>query len=163
MTLVGLGFDIHRLEQGRRFVAGGIVISETLGPVAHSDGDVLLHAVCDALLGAVGRGDIGEHFPDTDMQWKGASSVLLLQRVLAIVAEEGGRVQNIDATLVLEKPKILPFKQAIRTHIAELCGLPIQRVSLKATTNERLDAIGAQQGVAAYCVCTVILPDIVEH
>jgi 2-C-methyl-D-erythritol 2,4-cyclodiphosphate synthase len=159
MTLVGLGFDIHRLEKGRRFVAGGIVISEEIGPVAHSDGDVLLHALCDALLGAVGAGDIGEHFPDTDMQWKGISSMKLLHRVLEIVAEQSGRVQNIDATLVLEKPKILPFKQAIRASIAEACRLPLHRVSLKATTNEKLDDIGAQQGVAAYCVCTVVVPD----
>ncbi len=162
MTVVGLGFDIHRLEAGRRFTLGGIVVSEEIGPIAHSDGDVLLHAVCDALLGAVGAGDIGEHFPDTDIQWKGISSVLLLEQVLRIVAQYGGRLQNIDATLVLEKPKVLPFKQAIRENIAKVCQLPLQRVSLKATTNEKLDAIGAQQGVAAYCVCSILLPDDVD-
>lgn len=156
VTLVGFGYDIHRLEKGRPMVLAGVPIPEAeRGPVAHSDGDVILHALCDALLGAVGLGDIGTHFPDTDPAFRNADSVQLLRSVLNMLMIEGARPVNVDCTLVLERPKIAGYREAMQRRLADVMGLSERRVSVKATTNEALDALGNRQGVAAYAVATV--------
>lgn len=153
--MIGFGFDIHRLEEGETLVLGGVVIPSQVGTVAHSDGDVVLHALVDALLGAVGMGDIGEHFPDTDPRWRGASSSVFVEEAMRIVTQAGYEVVNIDATLVLERPKILPYKQTMREVISNLCGLAPARVSIKATTSESVGAIGRGEAVQSWVVCLV--------
>jgi 2-C-methyl-D-erythritol 2,4-cyclodiphosphate synthase len=153
--MVGFGYDVHRLADGESLILGGVTIDSPFGTVAHSDGDVLLHAVCDALLGALALGDIGEHFPDTDPAYRGISSLELLRRCVALVAEHRCVLINLDATLVLERPKILPYKLLMRENIAAACGLPLERVSIKATTSEKLGFVGAGAGVQAYCVCQI--------
>lgn len=154
--LVGFGYDVHRLEAGRTMVLGGVEIPDAeSGPVAHSDGDVLLHAVCDALLGAAALGDIGKHFPDTDPAYKGISSLELLRQVARLLAEQGMRPHNLDCMLILERPKIAPYRELMRERIADALGLPAGRVSVKATTNEGLGPIGAGEGMAAYAVATI--------
>ncbi|TAE27498.1 MAG: 2-C-methyl-D-erythritol 2,4-cyclodiphosphate synthase [Candidatus Kapaibacterium sp.] len=153
--MVGFGYDIHRLAEGESLILGGVEIDSSFGTVAHSDGDVLLHALCDALLGAAGLGDIGEHFPDTDAAYKGISSLELLRRVIALLEKEQYQLINVDCTLVLEKPKILPYKAQMRERIAEACSLPFQRVSLKATTSEKLGFVGQGEGIEAYAVCQI--------
>lgn len=156
ITLVGFGYDIHRLEAGRPLRLGGVLIPDAdRGPVAHSDGDVLLHALCDALLGALGLGDIGFHFPDTDPEWKDANSLDLLQHVLKLVRAENASPVNVDCTLILERPKIAPWREDMCRTLAEALELPLKRVSVKATTNEGLGALGNSQGVAAYAVATI--------
>lgn len=155
--LVGFGYDIHRLEAGRPMRLGGVDIPEAAaGPVAHSDGDVLLHAICDALLGAAGLDDIGVHFPDTDVSFRGIDSRVLLERVVALVAEAGYLPHNVDSTVVLEQPKMSPYRNAMRTAIADAIGIDVRRVAVKATTNERLGPIGSGDGIAAYAVATVV-------
>lgn len=153
--MVGYGYDVHRLASGGLLVLGGVKIECGMHSVAHSDGDVLVHAVCDALLGAAGLGDIGEHFPDTDPAYKGIDSMKLLEHVCNLITENEFTIINIDATLMLEKPKILPYKQQMRENIASVCGLPYQRVNIKATTNEQLGFIGSGSGAAASCVCEI--------
>jgi 2-C-methyl-D-erythritol 2,4-cyclodiphosphate synthase len=153
--MIGLGFDVHRLAPGETLVLGGVPIPSEIGTVAHSDGDVILHALVDALLGAVALGDIGEHFPDTDPRWKGASSSVFVEHAVKIVTEAGYRIINVDATLVLQSPKILPYKAQMRENIAVLCGLPLNRVSMKATTSEHLGYAGRKEGVHAWVVCEV--------
>ncbi len=155
--LAGFGYDVHRLEAGRTMVLGGVEIPDSpSGPVAHSDGDVLLHAVCDALLGAAALGDIGKHFPDTDPAYKGISSLELLRRVAGLLRDQGMRPHNLDCMLILERPKIAPYRDLMRERIAGALGLPAERVSVKATTNEGLGPIGAGEGMAAYAVATVV-------
>ena len=151
--MIGFGYDVHRLAPGESLVLGGVHIPSDFGTVAHSDGDVLLHAVCDALLGAAALGDIGEHFPDTDKEWKNVSSVKLLQAVRQMLRDRNLDVVNLDATLVLERPKILPYKAEMRRIIAEATSLPLERVSIKATTSETLGFVGHGEGVTAYAVC----------
>lgn len=153
--MIGLGFDVHRLAEGETLVLGGVAIPSEIGTVAHSDGDVVLHALVDALLGALALGDIGEHFPDTDPQWKGASSDRFVQHAIAMLAERGYAPVNVDATLVLQAPKILPYKQQMRETIAHLCGLPVERVSVKATTSEHLGYAGRKEGVHAWVITEV--------
>ncbi len=153
--MVGFGFDVHRLEEGRRLVLGGVEIPSPHGTVAHSDGDVVLHALVDALLGALALGDIGEHFPDTDPEWKGAASSQFVDHAVNLVREQGCEIVNVDCTLVLESPKILPYKQAMRERIAEMCGLALYRVSVKATTSERMGYVGRREGVHAFVICEV--------
>jgi len=153
--MIGLGFDVHRLAEGETLVLGGVAIPSEIGTVAHSDGDVVLHALVDALLGALALGDIGEHFPDTDPQWKGASSDRFVQHAIAMLAERGYAPVNVDATLVLQAPKILPYKQQMRETIAQLCGLPVERVSVKATTSEHLGYAGRKEGVHAWVITEV--------
>jgi 2-C-methyl-D-erythritol 2,4-cyclodiphosphate synthase len=153
--MIGLGFDVHRLAPGESLVLGGVTIPSEIGTVAHSDGDVILHALVDAILGAVAMGDIGEHFPDTDPQWKGASSSVFVEHAVKIVTEAGYRLINIDATLVLQSPKILPYKAEMRENMAKMCGLPLERVSVKATTSEHLGYAGRKEGVHAWVVCEV--------
>ena len=156
MVLFGYGYDVHRLAEGLPLVLGGVNIPSPVGCVAHSDGDVLLHAVCDALLGAAGLGDIGEHFPDTDARYKGISSLLLLREVVALLSKKDYKVINIDCTLVLEKPKILPFKELMRENIATAVGIDTHRVNVKATTSEKLGFVGEGRGAVAHAVASVL-------
>ena len=151
--MVGLGYDVHRLAEGESLILGGVRIESPIGTVAHSDGDVLLHALCDAILGAAGLGDIGEHFPDTDTKWKNADSTRFVTADVEMITEQQLQLVNVDVTLVLESPKILPYKQQMRSTIALLCGLPEQRVNLKATTSEKLGFVGNKEGVQAYAIC----------
>jgi 2-C-methyl-D-erythritol 2,4-cyclodiphosphate synthase len=152
----GFGYDIHRLEPGLPLKLGGLDIPDApAGPVAHSDGDVLLHALCDALLGSAALGDIGQHFPDTDPKYRGINSLRLLEEVVALLLSHGLVPNNVDCMLLLERPKIAPYREAIRESIAGALGLPLDAVSVKATTNEGLGPIGAGEGMAAYAVATV--------
>ncbi len=151
--MVGFGYDVHQLVAGGRLVLGGIEIPSAKGVIAHSDGDVLLHALCDALLGAAGLGDLGEHFPDTDPAYRGIASSVLVERVVALLRAHKYRVVNVDATVVLQEPKIAPYRQAMRERIAALCGVAVERVSIKATTPEHLGFVGRGEGIAAFCVC----------
>ena len=149
---VGHGYDLHRLQPGPRLVLAGVVVSEDVRPVAHSDGDVVLHALVDALLGAMGWGDIGEHFPDTDPRWKGAPSRTFVETVYGKVRAAGHAVGNVDVTVLAERPTLKPFKPALRASLAALLGVPEDRVNLKAGTNEGCDAIGRGEAVAAHAV-----------
>jgi 2-C-methyl-D-erythritol 2,4-cyclodiphosphate synthase len=153
--MVGIGYDVHKLQEGESLVLGGIDIDSPLGTIAHSDGDVILHALCDALFGAAGLGDIGEHFPDTDPRFKNAPSKVFLEYAIGLLREHGYKPVNIDISLILEAPKINPYKDAMRKEIASLCNLPYQRVSVKATTNEKIGFAGRLEGVAAMCVCMI--------
>ena len=148
---VGFGYDSHRFAPGRPLVIGGVVVPYELGLAAHSDGDVLIHAVIDALLGAAALGDIGSHFPDTDPRWKGADSAELLASVVAEVRAAGYRVGNIDATVICERPRLRPYVDAIRTRLASLLGVDIGAVSVKGKTNERMDDVGAGVGIEVHC------------
>ncbi len=154
-TLVGFGYDVHRLAEGERLILGGIEIPSAVGTVAHSDGDVVLHALCDALLGALGLGDIGEHFPDTDAKWKDAESSVFVRQCVQFLAEQRAVVRNVDIAVVLEAPKLKQFKDAMRSHIAGLLHLPPQRVNIKATTSEKLGFVGNGEGIQAYAVCSI--------
>ncbi|MFM2133754.1 MAG: hypothetical protein RL156_1035 [Bacteroidota bacterium] len=151
--MTGFGYDVHRLAPGETLVLGGVSIESPIGTVAHSDGDVVLHALCDALLGAAGLGDIGEHFPDTDPQWKDAPSSKFVLHVCSLLQSHNLHIVNADIALTLEAPKILPYKQRMRSTIASLLSLPENRVNIKATTAEKLGFIGRGEGVACYCVC----------
>lgn len=153
--MVGFGFDVHRLAEGESLVLGGVTIPSPLGTVAHSDGDVIFHALVDALLGAMALGDIGEHFPDTDPQWKGAPSSGFVEHAVRLIAEQNCYVVNIDCTLVLESPKILNYKTEMRQNIARHCAIPIERVAVKATTSERVGYVGRSEGVQAFVICEV--------
>ncbi len=154
--MIGLGFDVHRLEPNRPLVLGGIHIPSDIGSVSHSDGDVLLHALVDALLGAVGKGDIGEHFPDSDPQWRGAPSSVFVEHAVDIIQREKCTIVNVDCTLVLERPKVLPYKALIKQNIARLCCIDERRVNVKATTNEHLGYVGRGEGVHAWVICEVV-------
>lgn len=156
---VGMGFDVHRLIPGDGVWLGGVLIAHDRKLEGHSDADVLLHAVTDAVLGAVGEGDIGQHFPPSDPQWRGAASDRFLAHACALVAERGGRIDHVDATIMCEAPKVGPHRDAIRQRIAAIAGLPMARVSVKATTTERLGFTGRGEGIAAQAVATVRLPD----
>lgn len=150
---IGFGVDVHRLEEGRDFVLGGVKLPATFGAVGHSDADVLIHAICDALLGALNLRDIGFHFADTDPQYKGIDSTILLKNVMKLIAEKGFHVVNIDATVILEQPKVNPHIPAMQTILADLLQVTIDRVSIKATTHEKVDSFGAGEAVKAYAVC----------
>ncbi len=152
---VGQGTDVHRLVEGRELWLGGIRIEHSKGALGHSDADVLLHAICDALLGAAGLGDIGHHFPDTDMRWKDADSKVLLKQVMTLLHEQGWSVGNVDSTLLLERPKIKPYIPAMRTVIAGLLGVEENAVSIKATTNEGMGYVGREEGVCAHAVALI--------
>ncbi|WP_456426653.1 2-C-methyl-D-erythritol 2,4-cyclodiphosphate synthase [Rhodocaloribacter sp.] len=152
---IGIGYDVHRLTEGRPLILGGVEIAHERGLAGHSDADVLLHAVADALLGAAALGDIGLHFPDTDERWRGADSRELLGAVGRLVAGAGYRISNIDATVALERPKLRPHIDAMRANIASALDLDRGRVSVKATTTERLGFVGAEAGAAAYAVCLI--------
>lgn len=151
----GIGYDVHPLVDGRKLVLGGVVIPYAKGLKGHSDADVLTHAIMDAILGAAGEGDIGEHFPDTSRKYKGASSLLLLGRVAQLVAKAGFTVVNVDVVLLAEEPKIKPYKAEMRANIAQALGMDDKHVNIKATTNEGLGFIGAKQGMAAYATASL--------
>ncbi len=153
---IGHGYDVHRLVEGRRLVLGGVEIPYTKGLLGHSDADVLLHAVMDAILGALGLGDIGKHFPDTDKQYEGISSLELLLRVRELLSERGGQVVNIDATVVMQSPKLSPYIDYMRENIAFALVCDKSRVNIKATTEEHLGFTGSGEGVAAHAVCIVL-------
>jgi 2-C-methyl-D-erythritol 2,4-cyclodiphosphate synthase len=146
----GFGYDVHKLEPGADFWLGGIKVEHTKGAVGHSDADVLIHAICDALLGAANKRDIGFHFADTDPQFKGIDSKILLSQVMEIVREAGFEVGNIDATIALQIPKINPVVPEMVTVLADVMGIPTEDLSIKATTTEKLGFVGTQDGVAAY-------------
>ncbi len=152
---VGFGFDVHQLKAGHPFVLGGVNLEHHSGAYGHSDADVLLHAICDALLGAANLRDIGFHFSNTDERWKGISSLILLQEVTRLLTEKGWSIGNIDAMVCLEAPKINPHIPAMKTHIAKAAGISEEDISIKATTNEQLGFIGRQEGVVAYAVCLI--------
>jgi 2-C-methyl-D-erythritol 2,4-cyclodiphosphate synthase len=152
---IGIGYDAHRLVDGRPLVLGGVTIPHDQGLAGHSDADVLLHALADALLGAAALGDLGAHFPDTDPEWEGADSQALLAAVLEAVQDAGYAPHNVDATLILERPRLRPHIADMRQNIAQVLGLARDAVSVKATTNEGLGAIGAEEGAAAHAVCTL--------
>src|SRR5438552_17811032 len=155
MIRCGIGYDVHRLAEGRQLVLGGVEIPHSRGLEGHSDGDVLSHAIADALLGAICAGDIGQHFPNTDESIRGISSIKILQRVSELLAGKKARVVNVDATVTAEAPKIAPHIPAMRKKIVPAIGATESRVSIKATTNERLGAIGRGEGIDAMAVATV--------
>jgi 2-C-methyl-D-erythritol 2,4-cyclodiphosphate synthase len=155
MTRVGLGFDVHPLVEGRPLVLGGVEVPSPRGLGGHSDADVLTHAVADALLGALALGDLGQHFPDSDPRYRGISSLRLLAEVLERVRSRGGRVVNIDATLVAETPRLAAWLEPMRTRLAETLGLAVDQVSVKAKRAEQLGALGRQEGIAAMAVALV--------
>jgi 2-C-methyl-D-erythritol 2,4-cyclodiphosphate synthase len=152
---IGFGYDVHVLAEGLPFVIGGVKIDSPFGCVAHSDGDVAIHALCDALLGAIAAGDIGKHFPDNDMAYKGIDSCILLERTVEVLRREGYRIGNVDITIALERPKLRPHIDSMRARLAEVMGVEIGVVSIKATTTEKLGFTGRGEGVAAYAVALV--------
>ncbi len=155
---IGHGFDVHAFAAGRRLVIGGVEIPHERGLMGHSDADVLLHAVCDALLGAAGLGDIGHHFPDHDPRYKGVDSRELLRHVARLVGARGWLVANVDATIIAQAPKMAPHIQAMRSHIAADLGLELEAVNVKASTTERLGFTGRGEGIAAEAVCLIRRP-----
>ena len=155
MIRCGIGYDVHRLAEDRQLILGGVEIPHSRGLEGHSDGDVLSHAIADALLGAIGAGDIGQHFPNTDESIRGISSIKILQRVSELLAKEKARAVNVDATVIVEAPKIAPHVPAMRQKIANAIGISETNISIKATTNERLGPIGRGEGIAAMAIATV--------
>lgn len=155
MMRIGQGFDVHQLVEGRKLIMGGVEIPYERGLLGHSDADVLLHAICDALLGAAALGDIGRHFPDSDPRWKGADSRALLRAVGDLLAAAGYAPVNVDATVIAEAPRVSPHAEQMRSHIAADLGLPIGAVSVKATTTEKLGAIGRGEGIAAQAIALI--------
>jgi len=155
MTRIGFGFDVHQLTAGRKLILGGVVIPFEKGLLGHSDADVLLHAICDALLGAAALGDIGKHFPDTDPLYKGISSITLLKHVIELLKQHGYEIGNIDVTVVLERPKIAPYVDSMKKNISESLGIRENQISIKATTNEGMGFIGVGEGAVAYAVATI--------
>lgn len=152
MLRIGNGYDVHVLTEGRKLILGGVEIPHAKGVLGHSDGDVLVHAIMDAMLGALALGDIGQHFPDTDMQYKNIDSMLLLSKVKELIYSKGYKIINLDSIIVLQKPKVKPYIEAMRKRIAEVLELEIDQVSVKATTEEKLGFTGDESGVKSYCV-----------
>ncbi|OGV85547.1 MAG: 2-C-methyl-D-erythritol 2,4-cyclodiphosphate synthase [Lentisphaerae bacterium RIFOXYB12_FULL_60_10] len=152
---VGIGFDTHRFRKGRALVLGGVTIPSPKGLDGHSDADVICHAVMDALLGAVGNGDIGRHFPDTDARWKGACSLDLLKHVVRLLKGDGWGVGNVDVMVLAEMPRLAPHVQAMREHLGRAMAIPVSGVSIKATTMERMGAVGRREGIAVMAVALV--------
>lgn len=149
---VGIGYDVHKLVDGRKLFLGGIEIPSDKGLEGHSDADVLLHSICDALLGAASLGDIGKHFPNTDVRFKNISSLVLLEKVNELISNNGYSIGNIDSTVLAEKPKLLPYIEQMRNKIAETLKLNLEQVSIKATTNEKIGFIGREEGIAAISI-----------
>ncbi|KXB98111.1 MAG: 2-C-methyl-D-erythritol 2,4-cyclodiphosphate synthase [Chlorobi bacterium NICIL-2] len=152
---IGFGVDVHRFAPGDRLMLGGVEVPAPYGVEAHSDGDVILHALCDALLGAAALGDIGEHFPDTDAQWRNEPSGRFVERIVELLSQQSFRVVNVDVSLLLETPKIAPYKRTMQENIAALCRIAPEAVSIKATTSEQIGFVGRKEGLAAYCVCLI--------
>lgn len=155
MLRIGQGYDVHRLVEGRKLIIGGVEIPHEKGLLGHSDADVLLHAISDALLGAAAMGDIGRHFPDTDEKYKNADSLLLLKEVKNIISQKGYSVVNIDATIIAQKPKMAPFVDRMRENISFALSVEKECVSVKATTEEGLGFTGTEQGIAAWAICLI--------
>lgn len=153
----GIGYDLHRLAEGRKLIIGGIEVPFDKGPVGHSDGDVLAHAMCDALLGAAGLADIGTHFPDSDPQWKGANSLQFLEHVRKLLDQRDMEIDYIDAVVILERPKLGPHFPKMREALAKSLGLATDQIHLKAKTNEAVDAVGRGEAIACYVVATISL------
>ncbi|MCP4156567.1 MAG: 2-C-methyl-D-erythritol 2,4-cyclodiphosphate synthase [bacterium] len=151
----GIGYDLHRMEKGKGLILGGIKISDTLKFVAHSDGDLLIHALIDSLLGAIGAKDIGEYFPDTDARYKDIKSTVLLEKTLDIVKEKNYEIMNIDSVVIAETPKISPFKEQIRDNIASILEIPREDFNIKAKTKEKVDAVGRGEAMECYCISMV--------
>jgi 2-C-methyl-D-erythritol 2,4-cyclodiphosphate synthase len=152
---VGFGYDVHAFVEGRPLILGGVEIPHTQGLLGHSDADVLLHAICDALLGAAALGDLGRHFPDSDPTYKGISSLILLQQTGALVKGQGYVIRNMDSTLVLQQPRLAPYLPQMVEHISRVTGVPQSCINVKATTTERLGFTGREEGVAAYAVVLI--------
>ena len=152
---VGIGYDIHRLEEGRELILGGVRIPYKLGLDGHSDADVLLHSISDALLGALALGDIGQHFPNTDPQFKGISSIILLEKVNSLIQEKGFITNNVDSVVIAEEPKLAPFIPAMRENIAKVLNISVDCVSIKATTAEKLGSIGQGKGIASEAIVSI--------
>lgn len=153
---IGNGYDVHRLVYDRPLIIGGVKIEYEKGLLGHSDADVLLHAVCDAILGAVGLGDIGKHFPDTDPKYKGIDSRLLLRNTVVLIKEMGFLIENIDAIIVAQAPKMSPYIEKMRENIAEDCGIKVSNINVKATTEEGLGFTGEGKGISAFAVCLLV-------
>lgn len=158
MQCCGIGYDVHPLVEGRKCILGGVEIPYSKGLDGHSDADVLLHAIADALLGAIGEGDIGRHFPNTDARWKGAPSRVFLEEARRMIEARGGRIVNVDATVIAEAPRVLPHAPAMKVNIGRALALDAGRVNLKATTNEMMGFIGRGEGIAAFAVASVEVP-----
>ena len=152
---IGHGYDVHRLVSGRKLILGGVEIPHHLGLLGHSDADVAAHALMDALLGAAALGDIGQHFPDNDPAYAGSDSLVLLGKVMDLLAREGWRVENVDVTILAQKPKLMPHIPQMRQNFSRAMGLPVTAISVKATTEERLGFTGAEQGIAAHAVALI--------
>lgn len=153
---VGMGYDVHRLTEERKLILGGVEIPWEKGLLGHSDADVLVHAVMDALLGAAALGDIGKHFPDTDPAYKGISSILLLRHVTELLKKNGYAIGNVDATIIAQKPKMAPHILKMRENMAEAMGIPIDCLNVKATTEEGLGFTGREEGIAAQAICLLV-------
>ena len=158
MVHVGIGYDVHALVEGRKLILGGVEIPHPKGLEGHSDADVLMHAICDAILGALGEADIGHYFPNTDPRWKGARSRIFLHEAARLAGFRDGKIINVDATVIAEAPKLFPHIHEMKINIAAALELNIQRVGVKATTNERLGFLGREEGIAAMAVASVDLP-----
>ena len=152
---IGHGYDVHKLVEGRKLILGGVTVPHEKGLLGHSDADVLLHAVSDALLGAAALGDIGKHFPDTDEAFKDADSSVLLRRVIELISQKGYKVGNIDATVIAQAPKLAPYIETMKNNIAEDCGVSADRINVKATTEEHLGFTGRKEGISAHAVCII--------
>ena len=159
MYRVGMGYDVHKLVTGRKLILGGVEIQHDLGLLGHSDADVLLHAIKDAILGAAALGDIGRHFPDTDEAYKGISSIVLLSKVKDLILKEGYKVNNIDATIAAQQPKIAPYIKDMNENIAQTLKIEASQVNVKATTTEGLGFVGNKEGIAAYAIVSLIKID----
>ena len=153
---IGFGYDVHKLCENRKLILGGVDVPHTLGLMGHSDADVLIHAVMDALLGAAALGDIGKLFPDTDNSFKDIDSMILLKKVGEVLSEKGYMVNNIDSTVAAQKPKLAPYIEQMRKNIADCLGVDVDTVSVKATTTEKLGFEGREEGISAYAVCTIL-------
>ena len=158
---IGMGYDVHKLVEGRDLIIGGVNIPHTLGLLGHSDADVLLHAIMDAVLGAAGLGDIGKHFPDTDPAYKGISSIKLMEHVAALIEEKGYVVENIDATIIAQKPKMRPHIPQMEENIAKAMHISVDQINVKATTEEGLGFTGTEQGISSQAIC--LLTTIYEN
>ena len=159
MTRVGIGFDVHQLVAGRKLTLGGVEIPHPKGLEGHSDADALMHAICDAVLGALGEGDIGHFFPNTDPRWKNAPSRLFLEAASALILRRKGKIVNVDATLIAQQPRLSPYIPEMKQRIAAALGLTTEQLGIKATTNEHLGFIGREEGIAAMAVASVELPE----
>jgi 2-C-methyl-D-erythritol 2,4-cyclodiphosphate synthase len=159
MNLVGIGYDVHAFAEGRALVLGGVTIPHTHGLDGHSDADVLCHAIADAILGAIGEADIGHHFPNTDPACRGMSSLEIVRRAVELARAQGGRLSNIDASLIAEAPKVAPHLAAMKANLSVVLAIPERRVGIKATTNEKMGFLGRREGIAAMAVASIEMPE----